>query len=58
MPDTPQSQFIAFRAGERLAGALRERAASTGVTVSQFLRTVVSERVTMDERTERETTDA
>lgn len=58
MREAQHPRFIAFRAGDRLADALHERANLAGVTLSQFLRSVVSERVTMDERNERETADA
>lgn len=58
MRQANQRQFVAFRAGERLAGALHERAALAGVTVSEFLRVVVTEKVCVDERNGRETADA
>jgi hypothetical protein len=58
MREAQRDQFIAFRADCRLAGALHERASLAGVSVSQFLRSVVSDRVTTSERNEHATADA
>lgn len=41
MPETQQSQFIAFRASGRLLGALQERARIADISVSELLRSIV-----------------
>jgi len=58
MREVKQPNHVTFRADGRLIGALNERASLAGVTVSQFLRSVVSERVTTSERNACETADA
>jgi hypothetical protein len=47
------SQFIAFRAGDRLLGALHERASLAEVSTSEFLRSVVGERCGLQHQEER-----
>jgi len=37
--------LIAFRAGDRLAAAIHDRARASGVSVSEYLRTIARERV-------------
>lgn len=37
--------LIAFRAGDRLAAAIYERARDSGVSVSEYLRTIARDRV-------------
>ena len=37
--------LIAFRAGDRLAAAIAERARQSGVSVSEYLRTIAREKV-------------
>jgi hypothetical protein len=37
--------LVAFRAGDRLVAALQERAKASGVSVSEYLRTIAREKV-------------
>lgn len=37
--------LIAFRAGDRLTAAIHDRARASGVSVSEYLRTIARERV-------------
>lgn len=45
MRQTPQRQFIGFRASDRLVGALHERARAAGLSVSELLRTIVRDNI-------------
>jgi hypothetical protein len=39
------SNLVAFRAGDRLVAALQARAQASGVSVSEYLRTIAREKV-------------
>ena len=39
------SNLVAFRAGDRLVAALQDRARKSGVSVSEYLRTIAREKV-------------
>lgn len=58
MREVHHPRQVIFRADNLLVGALHERANIAGVTVSQFLRAAVSDRVTTSERNDREIADA
>ena len=45
MREAYHPNLIAFRAGDRLAAALYERARLSGVSVSEYLRTIAREKV-------------
>mgnify|MGYP003383611473 CR=1 FL=1 len=45
MREVHNPHLIAFRAGDRLATAISQRAADSGISVSEWLRTVARERV-------------
>ena len=47
MREAHNPHFIAFRAGDRLAAAIYDRARESGVSVSEYLRTFARERVGM-----------
>lgn len=58
MREVRQPQHLTFRADRRLIGALHERADLAGVSVSEFIRGTVSDRVFAYERNDRDTPDA
>ncbi|WP_416385498.1 ribbon-helix-helix protein, CopG family [Tsuneonella sp. CC-YZS046] len=45
MRQTHQTNLISFRASDQLANAILERAARSGVSISECLRSVVREKV-------------
>lgn len=45
MREGHNNTLIAFRAGDRLVSALHERAKASGVSVSEYLRTIAREKV-------------
>jgi len=45
MRDVHHPNLVAFRAGDRLAAAIYERARESGVSVSEYLRTIAREKV-------------
>jgi hypothetical protein len=45
MRDVHHPNLIAFRAGDRLVAAISERARESGVSVSEYIRTIARERV-------------
>jgi len=47
MREAHNPNLIAFRAGDRLAAAIYDRARESGVSVSEYLRTIARERVGM-----------
>ena len=42
------SNLVAFRAGDQLVAAIAERARNSGVSVSEYLRTIAREKVGLD----------
>jgi hypothetical protein len=47
MREAHNSNLVAFRAGDRLVSALQQRARESGVSVSEYLRTIAREKVGM-----------
>jgi hypothetical protein len=45
MREVHNANLVAFRAGDALVAALQERARASGVSVSEYLRSVVREKV-------------
>lgn len=45
MRDVHNPNLIAFRAGDRLASAIYARARESGISVSEYLRTIAREKV-------------
>jgi hypothetical protein len=45
MRGTYHSNLVAFRAGDRLVAELHKRARESGVSVSEYLRTIAREKV-------------
>jgi hypothetical protein len=45
MREAHHPHLVAFRAGDRLAAAIYERARDSGVSVSEYLRTIAREKV-------------
>lgn len=45
MREANNPNLVAFRAGDRLVAALHERARASGVSVSEYLRTIGREKV-------------
>ncbi len=45
MREVHNPHLIAFRAGDRLAAAIYERARDSGVSVSEYLRSIARDRV-------------
>ena len=45
MREAHHNNLVAFRAGDRLVAALNARARASGVSVSEYLRTIAREKV-------------
>lgn len=47
MRDAHHNNIVQFRAGDRLVSELQQRARASGVSVSEYLRTIAREKVGM-----------